>query len=112
VQRFRLAELPGRSIDHFGSRFNLAQVMRSSHGCHVALARLPPSGVIGRHPAATGQLLIVIEGSGWVSGGDGDRQPIRMGEAVCWAAGEEHETGSEDGLTAIIVEGPEVRPPV
>jgi hypothetical protein len=45
-----------------------------------------------------------VAGSGWVSGGDGGREPIRTGEAVLWEPGEEHESGSDDGMTALVVE--------
>ena len=108
MQRFRLAELPGRAVGQFGSRFEIAPLLRTPGGAHVAVARLSAGGLIGRHPAATGQLLIVVDGSGWVSGGHAERTPIAAGEGVFWAAGEEHETGSEAGLTAIIIEGPDV----
>jgi hypothetical protein len=40
-----------------------------------------------------------------VSGADGILEPIAAGQAVFWAEGEEHETTSEDGLTALILEG-------
>ena len=40
-----------------------------------------------------------------VSGADGVDEPIVAGEAVFWQAGEEHETTSKDGLTALIIEG-------
>jgi quercetin dioxygenase-like cupin family protein len=111
VQRFRLAELPGRAVGQFGSRFDIAPLLRIAGGAHVALARLPPAGLIGRHPAVSGQLLIVVEGSGWVSGEGGERQPIAPGDGVFWSAGEEHETGSDGGLTAILIEGPDVAAP-
>jgi hypothetical protein len=54
--------------------------------------------------------LAVVDGAGWVSGDDGTRRPIAAGEAVAWAAGEEHETSSDRGLTAIVIESPELRP--
>jgi quercetin dioxygenase-like cupin family protein len=71
----------------------------------AACFRLAPGGRIGRHPAAVPQLLAVVEGSGWVSGEDGEAQAIGAGEAVWWAKGEEHETWTDEGLTAIVVEG-------
>jgi hypothetical protein len=46
----------------------------------------------------------VENGSGWVSGADGERQPIEAGEAVLWGQGEEHESGSDTGMTALVVE--------
>jgi quercetin dioxygenase-like cupin family protein len=50
------------------------------------------------------QLFTVVGGSGWVSGADGEREPIRAGEAVLWQPGEEHESGSEEGMTVLVVE--------
>jgi len=41
-----------------------------------------------------------------VSGTDGVEEPISAGEAVFWPQGEEHETRSEQGLTALVVEAP------
>ena len=55
-------------------------------------------------------LVAVIEGSGEVSGASGAREPIAAGEAVFWEEGEEHETATATGLTAIIIEGDGLRP--
>jgi quercetin dioxygenase-like cupin family protein len=62
-------------------------------------------GILSRHPATAPRLLVAVRGSGWVSGGGGERQPIEAGEAVAWELGEEHESGSDEGMTAIVVEG-------
>jgi quercetin dioxygenase-like cupin family protein len=69
----------------------------------AAVFRLAPGGRIMRHPATVPQILAVLEGSGRVSGGDGVFAPIAAGEAVFWSAGEEHETVSDDGLTALVL---------
>jgi quercetin dioxygenase-like cupin family protein len=81
-------------------------------GCPVkaAIFRVAPGGGLGRHPATFPQILAVLEGSGHVSGADGELHPITAGEAVFWPEGEEHETRSETGLTALILEGEELRP--
>lgn len=42
---------------------------------------------------------------GWVSGADGERGPIRTGQAAVWDRGEVHGAGSDQGLTAVCVEG-------
>jgi hypothetical protein len=51
------------------------------------------------------QLLCVTVGSGWVAGADGIRAPITAGQAAAFERGEAHETGTETGLTAIVLEG-------
>ena len=82
------------------------------HGApfQVAIFRIAPGGRIARHPAMVPQLLAVFEGSGEVSGATGVAEPIAAGEAVFWEAGEEHETATAVGLTALIVEGEGLRP--
>jgi len=74
----------------------------------AAIFRVAPGGRLARHPATLPQILAVLEGSGEVSGEDGIAEPIAAGEAVFWSQGEEHETRSASGLTAVIIEGEQV----
>ena len=76
----------------------------------AAIFRLAPNGRIARHPATVPQILAVLEGSGSVCGADGDFQPISAGEAVFWSQGEEHETRTDHGLTALVIEGEGLQP--
>jgi quercetin dioxygenase-like cupin family protein len=71
----------------------------------AAIFRVAPGGRLRRHPATFPQILAVLEGSGEVSGADGVDEAIEAGEAVFWHGGEEHETRSAGGLTALIIEG-------
>jgi mannose-6-phosphate isomerase-like protein (cupin superfamily) len=99
----RRVELAGeRDIDRFESV--AARVRRLASEAHVVVIEIGAGGTVGRHPAAAQQLFVVVAGSGWVEGGDGRREPIAPGEAVVWDAGEEHASGSERGLTALVVE--------
>jgi quercetin dioxygenase-like cupin family protein len=101
-----------RAIDHHGSSgFELAPLTRIPDGPgHVVLVRLAPGGRIGRHPTAGAQLLAVVSGSGTVSGGDGVDRPIAAGTAAAWEAGEQHETRTDEGLVAVVVEAAELEP--
>jgi len=81
-----------------------AAVRRLAADAHVVVIELGPGGVVARHPAGLGQLFAVLQGSGWVSGDDGEREQIRAGEAVLWEPGEEHESGSDEGMTVLVVE--------
>ena len=92
----------GRSIGQFGSVE--ASVLGVTRGGHVVVISLGAGGRLGRHAAGSEQLFLVVSGSGWVSGSDGDRVSIRAGEAAIWSAGEEHESGSDEGMTALVVE--------
>jgi GrpB-like predicted nucleotidyltransferase (UPF0157 family) len=66
---------------------------------------LPPDGLIGRHPTAVQQLFAVVTGEAEVSGTDGAFRTIGPGYAALWEIGEEHETRSTGGCTAICIEG-------
>jgi mannose-6-phosphate isomerase-like protein (cupin superfamily) len=99
----RRVELAGdRAIDRFES-LN-ASVRRLAPEAHVVVIEIGAGGTVGRHPTVSQQLFAVIKGSGWVAGGDGRRVDVVAGEAVLWDLGEEHESGSEDGMTALVVE--------
>ncbi len=81
-----------------------ARVRRLAGDAHVAVIEVGAGGVVARHPAVGAQLFAAVNGSGWVSGADGEREPIRAGEAVLWEPGEEHESGTEQGMTVLVVE--------
>ena len=101
----------GFTISGFGSHGARGVPLTMPDGdAHVVCIRLARGGVLGRHPAAVEQLFVVVEGEGWVSGPDGQRVPVAAGTAVHWSAGEEHESGSDEGLTAIVVESERLSP--
>jgi quercetin dioxygenase-like cupin family protein len=77
----------------------------------AAVFRLAPGGRIARHEATVAQILAVLEGEGTVSGADRVAHPIAAGEAVFWSAGEDHETRTETGLTALVLEADGLAPP-
>jgi len=71
----------------------------------AAIFRFEPGGRLRRHSGTDPQIFAVLEGSGEVSGADGDDEPIEAGEAVFLHEGEEHEMKSAAGLTVLIIEG-------
>jgi GrpB-like predicted nucleotidyltransferase (UPF0157 family)/quercetin dioxygenase-like cupin family protein len=91
-------------VDRFGSRFRLGPLTGDGQ-VRVQVMHLPPGGVVGRHPAASRQLLAAVAGEGTVTGDGDERRALRPGYAAVWKAGEEHETASDGGLTAVCVEG-------
>ncbi len=96
----------GRSIERHGSRaFTHVRIAALGGDGVVNCIRLGRGGVIGRHAAASPQLFLVVEGTGSVSGGDGHASTIRAGEGAYWETGEEHETRTDGGLVAVVLEG-------
>ena len=77
---------------------------------HIYSLHFEASGQIGKHVAGFGQLFLVVEGSGWVIGGDGERQELATGDAAFIARGESHSKGSELGMKAIMVQVRDLEP--
>lgn len=82
------------------------------HGLHF-----DPAGQTGVHPAGSAQLFLVVQGRGWVMGGDGRRVDVAAGQAALFERGEHHAKGSETGMIAVMVQvdtldcrGPDLRP--
>jgi len=76
----------------------------------AAVFRITAGGRIARHPATVPQIFAVLDGAGTISGADGVDESIAAGEAVFWSSGEEHETRTDVGMTALVVEGDGVAP--
>lgn len=72
---------------------------------HLVTLSLRAGGVVGRHPAAGRQLLVVLEGDAQVSGSRGEPVAIGPGQAAAWEPNEPHETRTTGGLLALVVEG-------
>jgi len=105
VRLFRFDEDVSLPISEFGSRFKVGPLTGEDSRVRVQVMHLPPGGLIGRHPTALQQLFAVVVGRGWVSGGNGERREVGPGYGALWDASEDHEAGSDEGLTAICIEG-------
>ncbi len=104
----RVLTPPARALASFGSTgaslVRAALVERPQDGFAVDVVRLAPGGSIGRHRTWLWQLFLVVEGSGWGSGADGRPRSLGAGEAALWEPGEEHASGTDDGLLAVVVQ--------
>jgi quercetin dioxygenase-like cupin family protein len=110
VQLVRFSPEQGREIDRFGSAgARIAPLARGDS--QVVVLHLAAGGSVGRHPSVGTQLLAVVAGSGTVSGADGVEHAVEPGVVAVWEPGEEHETRTETGLTAVLVEGPSLDVP-
>ena len=94
----RREELPGRPLTEFGSVGEIRFVSDT-----VVRIELPPGGRIGMHPAVDEQLFILVAGEGDVRSGS-EAVHVVAGDAVRWLRGEEHETTTQTGLVAIVIE--------
>ena len=90
---------------HGSDALHATRIAQFAEQARATCLAVGPDGLIGTHPAGSHQVLLIVSGSGWVSGSDGVRVPVSAGHGVYWEPGEVHTTGSETGLTAIALEG-------
>jgi quercetin dioxygenase-like cupin family protein len=111
LQIYRFDRAVARPIPAFASvNAFLARGVRTTAPAQISCFYLEPGGVVGYHQAPCPQLLLVVQGEGWVRAGGEERVPVRAGDAVFWEAGEWHETGTETGLVALPVESEGLAP--
>ena len=92
-------------IDHFGSQFRIGPLTGPDARVRAQVMWLSPGDSIGRHPTSVRQLFAVVAGSAIVSGADGVPRTLTVGQAAAWDVGEDHDVRSDEGCTALCLEG-------
>lgn len=95
----------GSDLDSYGTTGAvLARLAVGFREVHLNLIHLEADGRLGRHPAGTPQMLLVMSGEGTVAGADGSRVAIRTGQAALWEPGEDHDTHAATRMSVLIIE--------
>ena len=111
MKLFRFDSDSSRPIDLYGSRSLLMSgLARTAADTRVDVMHIGADGLVGVHEAQANQIFAVVQGTGWVRGGTGHQVQVNAGIAAFLEAGERHESGSEEGMTVVAIEGPEVDP--
>jgi hypothetical protein len=53
---------------------------------------------------------MVVQGEGWVRGESPDRSSIASGRAAFWERSEWHESGTDKGMTVVVIESDTLDP--
>lgn len=108
---FNFDKNSGREITNFNSRHSIfSKIIQHNKPVHIGCIHIGPEGVVGSHPATVHQLFLVMSGEGWVVGKEGIQYLIQPGKAAYWEPEEIHESGSEQGMTVIVIEGEDLKP--
>jgi quercetin dioxygenase-like cupin family protein len=87
-----------------GSEFVLSPLTPPDGSVKAACFHLPAGGSIVFHEATVPQLFCVVAGSGWVTAADRERVAVAAFDAAFWEAGELHEAGSDEGMSAVVLD--------
>ncbi|MGH1281015.1 cupin [Bacillus basilensis] len=101
---FDCSEEVGKQITAFQSNFIMSKILDHKGNIHIGAMHLRENGIIGYHEAVVSQLLLIVNGEGYVCGADKEKVKVEAGQAVFWKKGEFHETCTENGLIAIVIE--------
>ena len=102
---FRFDKDSGKVLDRYGSSdVTIVPIAKGHQMYRITTAHFDPGGTIGQHLTGMPQVFMVLAGRGWVSGKSGGRVPISAGQAVMWESEEPHESGTEDGMTVVMLQ--------
>lgn len=111
MKLFNFGSEVGKAITPFGSKnIIFKRLINHPANLDVVCMYFDPDGLIGFHPTVDDQLFLVVQGEGWVRGEEAERTAITAGQAAFWTAGDWHESGSDEGMTVIIIEGEGLQP--
>jgi quercetin dioxygenase-like cupin family protein len=100
----------GIKIIKFDSDFVMSRIVRTTNATHIGFMYLEQNGTIGYHQATMPQLLLIMSGEGFVRGEAEEYYKVQPGDAVFWIKGEWHETKTDSGITAVVIESEELNP--
>jgi len=107
---YKFSKESGKRISKFNSNFIISRVIQTDKATNIGCINLEENGVVGYHQAVVPQLLMVIHGEGYVRNDKEEYFKVQPGDAVFWGKDEWHETKSDKGLTAIVIESAELNP--
>lgn len=110
MEFYKFDRSSAKKITKFDSNFMMIRIAETEQETQISCMFLEPGGVIGYHQATVPQLLFIVKGEGFVRNESEENIKVQQGEAVYWNKDEWHETKTDSGLTAIVIESKTLTP--
>jgi len=111
MEFYRFDPLVDREKEQFGGvKAVVSKVLYLDDRAKVNAVYIHPNERVSHQYAQTQQLIMIVDGEGWVKSGKGEIYAIKKGQAAFWKINELHESGTETGMTAVIIEGIDIDP--
>jgi len=110
MEFYKFSKDSGKQITKFNSDFVMSRIIQTDKETLIGCMYLEENGIIGFHQAVVPQLLLILNGEGYVRGEKEEYIKVQEGDAVFWEKDEWHETKTDKGLTAIVIESEELNP--
>lgn len=102
---FDFSQRHARPITQFSSLGVSSLALGHGQGAtHAYCLYCEPGGEIGEHLTGFCQLFLVVQGSAWVAGADGQRIMLSSGQGAFFGLNEMHSKGSEDGGVVLMIQ--------
>ncbi len=76
----------------------MSKIVNHQGNIHIGAMHLKENGIIGYHEAVVSQLLLIVDGEGYVCRADKEKVKVEAGQAVFWEKGEVHENEYGKGI--------------
>ncbi|MCE4052226.1 MULTISPECIES: cupin [Bacillaceae] len=100
----------GINVSKFNSNFIMSRIIQTDQETNIGCMHLERNGIVGYHQAVVPQLLLILNGEGYVRNETSEYYKVVSGDAVFWEKDEWHETKSREGLTVIVIESKKLEP--
>ncbi len=88
----------------------MSRIINTEASASIGFMYLEKNGIIGYHQAVAPQLLLILDGEGYVRNVQEQYFKVQPGDAIFLEKDEWHETKSDNGLTAIVIESVALNP--
>lgn len=93
---------------HNSNGFYINRLATLDSKISINFIHLEANGIIGNHKAPVNQIFLIVDGEAIVSSNNHTTVSISKNTAVFFEAGEMHETRTNNGLNAVIIESPDL----
>jgi hypothetical protein len=94
----------GEKDEAFGSvKAIITRVLQLDNKAEVNAVYIHPGEHVSVKQAMTQQLFLLVDGTGWVQNNFGERKTVQQGQAIFWGESELPESGTDSGMTAVII---------
>ncbi|WP_270341172.1 MULTISPECIES: cupin [Bacillus] len=73
---FDFSEKVGKEISAFQSNFIMSKIVNHQGNIHIGAMHLQENGIIGYHEAVVSQLLLIVDGEGYVCGANKEKVKV------------------------------------
>jgi hypothetical protein len=101
----------GQEHEQFGSvKAIIARVLQLDNRAEINAVYLHPGEHLSVQQVMSQQLFLLVDGAGWVKNKSGEKKTVRQGQAIFWGESELPESGTESGMTAVIIGNIDIDP--